>query len=411
MALFNLTDITFSNSKGPTGSLAPLATSGYESNTYRYPEDLGSTDKAHYIVFNINEQRMTSYPGKATNTTPTTIANNLMYKTAAAGTTTLMQNLGQATEITVNAVSDVATEYGGALGGVVPNVIAGGASQLKAELLSGAKALAQGSIRAERRITDTVALYMPDTLAYSSQQKYDTPGAGGQALTALASAGKSVLDTIQTQKGGALGAGVVKNLSPFIASMLAKSAGNLGQIAFSQAYGVVQNPMLEVLYSSPEFRTFRFDFMFYPRSEKESTAVQNIIERFRFHQSPEVNTKFGNGFFMVPPSEFDISFYYNGKINPNIPRISTCVMETMDVDYAPNGFSAYEVPGESAQYGRTGMPVAIRMSLQFKETEIMTKTTYMSPVGQEVRSLGGGNINDPTSDYNTGANGWGSYGE
>jgi hypothetical protein len=77
---------------------------------------------------------------------------------------------------------------------------------------------------------------------------------------------------------------------------------------------------------------------------------------------------------MYPPSEFDISFYYNGQENPNIPRISTCVLTNMDVDYAPQGFQAYEVPGENfASLGRTGMPVAIRLSLQFRETEYIVK--------------------------------------
>ena len=403
MALFNLTDITFGKTNNPTGPLSALQSSQYESNTYRYPIDLGAGDKAHYIVFNINEQRMTSYPGSATGTTPTTIANNLLYGNSAAGTTTLMKNLGQATEIVTNGVSSV-------VGGIVSSIfgknsldktfVGGFGSQLQAEVVSAAKGLQKGSIRAERRITDTVALYMPDTLAYAQSQKYDTPGAGGHPLTALASAGKSVLDTIQSQKGKNLGAGVVNNLSPFVASMAAKVLGGVGQIAFSQAYGVVQNPMMEVLYSSPDFRSFRFDFMFYPRSEKESLAVQNIIERFRFHQAPEVNTSFGNGFFMVPPSEFDISFYYNGNINPNIPKISTCVMESMDVDYAPNGFSAYEVPGQKAVVGGTGMPVAIRMSLQFKETEIMTKTSFNAPSG--MTSSTAQNLKD--AGYNAGTN-------
>ena len=60
---------------------------------------------------------------------------------------------------------------------------------------------------------------------------------------------------------------------------------------------------------------------------------------------------------------------------PNIPKISTCVLTSMDVDYAPGGFSSYEIPGENATVGGTGMPVAIRLSLQFKETEIMTKSS------------------------------------
>jgi hypothetical protein len=65
---------------------------------------------------------------------------------------------------------------------------------------------------------------------------------------------------------------------------------------------------------------------------------------------------------------------YNGKINPNIDRISTCVLENMSVDYAPKGFHAYEVGGENdAKLGRTGMPVGIGLTLTFMETQILTK--------------------------------------
>jgi hypothetical protein len=49
----------------------------------------------------------------------------------------------------------------------------------------------------------------------------------------------------------------------------------------------------------------------------------------------------------------------------------------MDVNYTPNGFSAYEVPGEDKpSLGRTGMPVAIQMQLQFKETTFLTKADF-----------------------------------
>ena len=64
MALFNLTDISFKapgSAKGPLASLT--GNDRYERNTYRYPSDLGSSDKAHYMVININEQRLTSFPG------------------------------------------------------------------------------------------------------------------------------------------------------------------------------------------------------------------------------------------------------------------------------------------------------------------------------------------------------------
>jgi hypothetical protein len=51
----------------------------------------------------------------------------------------------------------------------------------------------------------------------------------------------------------------------------------------------------------------------------------------------------------------------------------------INVDYAPNGFAAYEVFGDSKpSLGGTGMPVGIRLSLQFKETEILTKSSFSS---------------------------------
>ena len=133
--------------------------------------------------------------------------------------------------------------------------------------------------------------------------------------------------------------------------------------------------MIEVVYSSPALRTFRFDFMFYPQSQKEALAVQKIIQTFQFHQAPEVSNNGTNGYFLVPPSEFDIEFYYAGTENVNIPSISTCVLTSLDVDYAPNGFTAYEIPGQPAEIGGTGMPVAIKMALEFKETTMVFKSS------------------------------------
>ena len=160
-------------------------------------------------------------------------------------------------------------------------------------------------------------------------------------------------------------------------SLVKGALGALGQGQTAQALlaatGRVENPMLEMVYKSPAFRDFQFDFTFYPRDEREALEVQKIIKKFTFHQAPEVLS--GTGGFLVPPSEFDIQFYYNGAQNPNIPSVGTCVLESIQVNYAPNGFTAYEIPGENAPaLGRTGMPVAIQLTLQFKEVVIITKS-------------------------------------
>jgi len=387
MALFNLTNITFAPPGSAKGPLAPLTgNKEYERNTYRYPSDLGSSDKAHYMVININKQRLTSYAGINATDTPQAIKNNINNGSFAAGTSRQLNYAGQiinqvASGPVGTAISKGTTSISNFFGQIDNNLARftqgalgvgqGGFSAL----IDGATALQTNTLRAQTRITDTVALYMPDTLAFSQSQNFENIQAGGVAAGVL-SGGESVINAIKQGGNPAdIGKKIGVQITPFVLSQLAKNAGGIFQVAFSQAFGVVQNPMLEVLYSSPSFRTFRFDFQFYPRSEQEAKEVQNIIERLRFHQAPEVAQGGTNGFFLVPPSEFDISFYYNGRVNPNIPKISTCVLESMDVDYAPGGFSAYEVPGQNATVGGTGMPVSIRLGLQFKETEIVTKTS------------------------------------
>lgn len=429
MAIFTLTDITFNPAKQATGPLSPLVAgnSAYNYNMYRYPIDLGGSDRAHYMVIHINQQAKTQFSGTLSGDKPTVVSDRLA--SGSAGAAAFGGSVQQVTNVVggvlQQAVNTVATNS--TLNSIVNKLpasvqagldIAGGVAQSSFDFIAKTANQINGTnfVRTIQRTTDTISLYMPDTLNFVYTQNYDTPSIGQTPIAAALSAGASVMDSMKGKNVSPkeLGKALGKNLSPFIASLVANQT-DIGKVLFAAGTGVVQNPMLEILYSSPKFREFRFDFMFYPRSEKEAAEVQNIIERLRFHQAPEVVQNSG-GFFLVPPSEFDIKFYYNGKENPNIPKISTCVMESMDVDYAPNGFSAYEVPGERAGLGRTGMPVAIRMSLQFKETEIVTKSTFKTAVAtdsliKEVASLGGGSVYDPKSDFNTGANGWGNYGE
>jgi hypothetical protein len=220
-------------------------------------------------------------------------------------------------------------------------------------------------------------MYMPDTLNYSYSQGYAEQDLGEELAGKALAAGKSALDKFKSD-GVVGGAGsVAKSIGLEAAGAITGLLGDkTGGALFTAATGVVKNPMLEMIYSAPSFRSFQFEFTFYPRDEREALEVQRIIERFRFHQAPELAE--GAGGFLIAPSEFDIKFYYAGSQNPNIPPIAdNCVLTQMDVNYTPNGFSAYEVPGEDKpSLGRTGMPVAIQMQLQFKETTFLTKADF-----------------------------------
>ena len=372
-----ISDISVKAGSQPSGPLGKLSSTDYGSNTFRYPIDLGSSDKNHYMMIQILEQRNTQF------STGTSLQTDVGAKFGAdAGTAAVFKPLVDAAEKVIPSVSSIIKN---AAQDLFKNSSKGENQQESqsierfVEKLDATVAdVLKGSIRATTKIESSIALYMPNTLNFDYAQGYSNQASVldsklGKGLAVAGAGGVSVVDALS--KGEKVEA--AKNASPFVAKFLSEklAGGGSGQILFTAATGTVQNPLMEVIYTAPEFRRFQFDFMFYPRSQREASEVQEIISTLRFHQAPEAQQS-TNGFFLIPPSEFDINFYYNGKLNPNIPQIGICVLKNMQVNYAPNGFSAYEVFGQDATLGGTGMPIAIQLTLSFEETEIRTKASY-----------------------------------
>jgi hypothetical protein len=113
-------------------------------------------------------------------------------------------------------------------------------------------------------------------------------------------------------------------------------------------------------------RSFTYSFTFAPRNEEERNDVQDIIQLFRFHMAPELQG--AQSRFLTLPSEFDIHYMFQAKDGTNTEndyynRIATCVLENCTVDYTPGKVSSF----------KDGSPTQINMTLQFKETETLTK--------------------------------------
>jgi len=424
MPLFGFGDITFnkgtSSRKGPLGALVD---SEFQTNTYRYPMDLGNYDKGHYMVFYIREQKATQFGGTVVDESALASLSSLKQAQSAAQiqgaikaatsanipsnfggqlVSKINNGLNQINSATGGSLSGITDAASKALGGVVgglnnvfgqKSIPFGGNSQSTQTVIDTSikKITTKKFLNTTRLTTDAIALYMPDTLSYTYTQSYEQLNLGGELAGQVAAAAKSAKE--EYDKGGGLSAAgsILKSAALGLGQKGASAVGQLAgspqaaQIAFTAITGKVQNPMLEMIYKSPNFRSFQFDFIFYPRDEREALEVQRIIERFRFHQAPELVE--GAQGFLVPPSEFDIKFYYGGNENPNIPSIATCILTSIDVNYAPNGFAAYEIPGENQpSLGRTGMPVAIQMGLQFQETKYLTKQDFKSGRRQETIS-------------------------
>jgi hypothetical protein len=400
MALFTLTDISYKklDSSGWIDNPNNKSLNEYGPNLLRYPSDLGNTDKGHYMMIHVHVQDKTSYQANYDGDNPSSqIQKNREGLRAQTGAINVgggaslivdkLASIGASLRYGTTAFSEQSTILAKQDEGFFADDIASKLDKLSPTVANAARGLLSAIgkldnsnfLRTTKRTTDSIALYMPDTLAFTDNQNFNQLELGGELAT-LATAGAAVVsDSMSGEKFDANA--LAKNATPFVANFLGKALGGIiGQNSttslFATLFGAVKNPQLELLYSTPEFRSFAFEFMFYPRSEKEAEEVQKIVQRLRFHQAPEILTG-SAGYFMVPPSEFDIEFYYNGEVNPNIPKISTCALTSISIDYAPNGYRAYEVPGQiSPKIGSTGMPVAMRVNLSFRELEIMTKFNY-----------------------------------
>lgn len=294
---------TNENFSGQFSDPTGLGQSRYDFTSRVFPSDLGTEDNSHYMIININVPTTTGGAGKSN------------FGSAPLGPT-------EFSKVDQLRFGNIARNTPGSSNG-------------------GALTLSRGT----RRIAEAVALHMPNGgLVYTEDNKYEEV-----SLTALAG---SVLSGAAGIADKILGNGTVSSVVDAIGSVVTKG---------SQLAGYPINPKVEVLFSARPQRQWMFEVMLAPRSATEAQTMREIIRTLRLYAAPELT---GGGFFFIPPAEFDITFYRNGVENTFLPRINTCVLERLDIDYAPSGaYSTF----------RTGEPVAVRMSMGFREVEILHK--------------------------------------
>ena len=67
------------------------------------------------------------------------------------------------------------------------------------------------------------------------------------------------------------------------------------------------------------------------------------------------------------PNTFDIKYMYVGRENQYLHKISTCVLENMNVTYGGDRYKTFDGNEDGAP------PVETTMTLNFKEMELITK--------------------------------------
>jgi hypothetical protein len=141
--------------------------------------------------------------------------------------------------------------------------------------------------------------------------------------------------------------------------------------------GGVKNAKKELMFGEPQMRAFSFLFDFYPRNVTEANRVADIVQMFRYHAYPRLQTD-GGHFFMFP-SEFEIEFYIiaedpktgsqSVQINGYIPKIARCALTGINVAYAPNGvWTTFP----------DGSPVGTNLQLSFNEIQALNQDSIIN---------------------------------
>ena len=296
----------------------------FEGKHIAYPEDLGSNDQGHFVIFNINE------------TENAKIA--------------FSQHGG-------------VVKYDGSLRGLEPGGVRGSNGKPLESTVSVPK-------KGTKRLKSSIALYMPATVGVSQASKY-----GETEMGMLTTGVSNVVQGIQQGDGfgktmSNIGGEIMTQGGDFVEGAVKTAASTVSQgakEAMELASGTVMNPRLELTFQGIDRRSFAYSFKMMPKSEAEADNVDQIVRMFRFYMAPSFEGGLQDRTFIVPAT-FDVTYMMNdGRINEYLNRVSTCVLETCNVTYG----------GERVQFFRPNEkgapPVETQIDLTFREIDLITR--------------------------------------
>lgn len=284
-----------------SGPLGALFGNKFGLNLLQYPRDLSSSTRGHVVQFSVNEIQPITYE--------------------------------EATKFLGNFTSSE---------GLIENF-----NSVKNFFNSDTQKTLNFKPKKKRKVA-TISLYIPDTMNFQYNSGYSNVSlldVANEVTSAAASSKKPILGT----------------LGKYASMGVSTATSQAAKLALS-TQGLAINPQQQLLFNGIDFRSYQMAFTFTPYSAQEAEAVKKIVETFKYHAAPQI-MKQGSGMFFVPPSTFDLDFLFNGTVNKNVNRVAESVIESIDVNYAPNGWAAHD----------NGAPVQTTLTINFKEIELIDK--------------------------------------
>ena len=131
--------------------------------------------------------------------------------------------------------------------------------------------------------------------------------------------------------------------------------------------GQVITDRMELAFKGVDRRKFQYTFKMMPRSKEEADEVRNIVNKFKFHMTPEMVDNNQRGRMMKFPDTFSIQYMYQGNENTYLNKVRECYLQGMDVSYGGDRYRTFEGNEEGAP------PMETTITLNFEEIELITR--------------------------------------
>lgn len=329
---------TFAKIQKSTGAVA--------SQVLTFPEDLGSADQGHFIMFFINEQKHANVKFGT--------KGQKKYKTVYAPANNPSARRGE-TESKSKQVA-VPVDNGDIF-----------ASQENNENNQRGKSTVSVKRAPTQRLKQSIAMYMPAQVSANQKLNYTETDIGALAQIAN-SFGTGFMKTGSFEQAfGAAQGNIESGLEQMAKQTLDVIAPGAKAIVEIGAGKVISN-RLETVFKGLEKRSFQFQFTMMPKSENEANIVKNIVEVFRFYSAPSFEGPPDSSRVFVVPATFDIEYRINsGRENSYLNKISTCVLTNIGINYGGERTTFFRPNSEGAP------PVQTVMTLDFQELEVITR--------------------------------------
>jgi hypothetical protein len=225
----------------------------------------------------------------------------------------------------------------------------------------------------DRKIAGTVVLPIPSGISDTNSLDWGSNSMNALEAALAAAAFEGITEGIG--KGiESLGSSIKESTKDadtkkaFGAAFAGAAVGGNSAALLSRASGTVVNPNMELLFNGPQLRPFTFTFKLSARSKEESERIIGILNFFKRGMSA---IKTESNLFLKAPNTFKIQYIHRplgaDKDHPYIGRIKECALQSLTVDYTPEG-----------QYATfsDGVMVSYQMNMQFQELEPIFNSDY-----------------------------------